>query len=63
MVNQEKEIIEATLEETGGRISGPSGAAVKLGIPRTTLESKIKSLRINKHEFKCAQLSRAAAAI
>jgi DNA-binding NtrC family response regulator len=51
--NQEKEIIEAALEETRGRISGPSGAAGRLGMPRTTLESKIKSLRINKHLFKC----------
>jgi formate hydrogenlyase transcriptional activator len=52
LVNQEREMIEAALEESRGRISGPSGAAGKLGIPRTTLESKIKSLRINKHEFK-----------
>jgi len=51
--SREKEMIEAVLEETRGRISGPSGAAGKLGIPRTTLESKIKSLRINKHQFKC----------
>lgn len=54
LVNQEREMIEAALEESRGRISGPSGAAGKLGIPRTTLESKIKSLRINKHEFKWA---------
>ena len=54
LVNQEREIIEAALEESRGRISGPSGAAGKLGIPRTTLESKIKSLRINKHQFACA---------
>ena len=47
-------MIVAALEESRGRISGPSGAAGKLGIPRTTLESKIKSLRINKHEFKWA---------
>jgi formate hydrogenlyase transcriptional activator len=54
LVNQERELIEAALEESRGRISGPSGAAGKLGIPRTTLESKIKSLRINKHQFKAA---------
>jgi formate hydrogenlyase transcriptional activator len=54
LANQEREIIEAALEESRGRISGPSGAAGKLGMPRTTLESKIKSLRINKHQFKCA---------
>ncbi len=51
ILNQEREIIEAALEESRGRISGPTGAAGKLGIPRTTLESKIKSLRINKHRF------------
>jgi len=54
LANQEREIIEAALEESRGRISGPSGAAGRLGMPRTTLESKIKSLRINKHQFKCA---------
>jgi len=51
--SQERGIIEAALEECRGRISGPSGAAVKLAMPRTTLESKIKSLRINKHQFRC----------
>ena len=51
-VIQEKEIIEAALAETKGRVSGPVGAAAKLGIPSTTLESKIKSLKINKHHFK-----------
>src|SRR5262249_30776563 len=49
---QEKEMIETVLAETGGRVSGPSGAAVKLGIPPSTLDSKIKSLKINKHLFK-----------
>ncbi|HTQ61953.1 MAG TPA: sigma 54-interacting transcriptional regulator [Candidatus Solibacter sp.] len=49
---QEKEMIEAALAETGGRVSGPSGAATLLGIPRQTLESKILSLGINKHRFK-----------
>ena len=49
---QEKEVIEAALAETRGRVSGPKGAAAKLGIPSTTLESKIKSLKINKHQFK-----------
>jgi len=49
---QEKEMIEAALAETGGRVSGPSGAAAKLGIPPSTLDSKIKSLKINKHRFK-----------
>ena len=49
---QEKAVIEAALRECGGRVYGPSGAAAKLGIPRTTLESKIKSLKINKNRFK-----------
>jgi len=50
--SQERTIIEAALRETGGRVSGPSGAAAKLGIHRSTLESKIASLKINKHRFK-----------
>jgi formate hydrogenlyase transcriptional activator len=49
---QEKKIIEGVLAETRGRISGPSGAATKLGLPSTTLESRIRSLKINKHRFK-----------
>jgi DNA-binding NtrC family response regulator len=52
--NQEKEIIETALAECGGRISDPSGAAIKLGIPRQTLESKITNFGINKHRFKSA---------
>jgi formate hydrogenlyase transcriptional activator len=46
---REVETIEAALAETHGRISGPSGAAAKLGIPRQTLESKIRRLGINKY--------------
>ena len=49
---QEKDIIEAALEETRGRVSGPTGAAAKLAIPRSTLESKIKSLKIDKNRFR-----------
>jgi formate hydrogenlyase transcriptional activator len=49
---QEKEMIEAALRESGGRVSGPSGAAAKLGMPGSTLDSKIKSLKINKNRFK-----------
>jgi PAS domain S-box-containing protein len=49
---QEKEMIEAALRESRGRVSGSSGAAAKLGIPGSTLESKIRSLKINKHHFK-----------
>jgi transcriptional regulator with GAF, ATPase, and Fis domain len=48
---EEKAIIEAALNESGGRVYGPSGAAAKLGIPRSTLESKIRSLKINKNRF------------
>jgi transcriptional regulator with GAF, ATPase, and Fis domain len=54
---QEKQIIEAALSESGGRVYGPSGAAAKLGMPRSTLESKIRSLKINKNRFKTADLS------
>jgi formate hydrogenlyase transcriptional activator len=52
LTNTEKEMIKGALEETGGRVSGPSGAAVKLGIPRSTLESRIRSLHIKKHLFR-----------
>ena len=52
MAAQEKEIIEAALRESQGRVFGPSGAAAKLGIPRSTLESKIRLLKINKNRFK-----------
>ena len=55
---QEKEMIEAALRESGGRVSGPSGAAAKLGIHRSTLESKITSLKIDKYRFKSASASK-----
>jgi PAS domain S-box-containing protein len=48
----EREIIEAALAGTRGRVSGPSGAAAKLGIPPSTLETRIKALKINKGQFK-----------
>jgi formate hydrogenlyase transcriptional activator len=51
---QQREMIETALAESGGRISGTSGAACKLGIPRQTLESKIANLGIDKHRFKSA---------
>jgi formate hydrogenlyase transcriptional activator len=51
LVTQEKEIIEAALAQTSGRISGPAGAAARLGMPASTLDSKIKSLKINKRRF------------
>jgi DNA-binding NtrC family response regulator len=50
--SQEKEIIEAALRECGGRVYGPLGAASRLGMPRSTLESKIRALEINKNRFK-----------
>jgi PAS domain S-box-containing protein len=48
----EREIIEAALAEARGRVSGPSGAAAKLRIPRSTLDDRIKALKINKQQFK-----------
>jgi formate hydrogenlyase transcriptional activator len=49
---QEKDMIEAALKDTRGRVSGLTGAAAKLGIPRSTLESKIRSLKIDKNRFR-----------
>jgi len=49
--NQEREIIEAALAECKGKVAGPRGAAAKLGIPRSTLDGKIKQLMIKKHKF------------
>ncbi len=49
---QEKKMIEVALAECYGRISGPSGAATKLGLPARTLDSKIKRFKINKYRFK-----------
>ena len=48
----EREMIEAALAESRGRVSGPSGAAAKLRIPPSTLESRIKALKIRKGDFK-----------
>ena len=48
---EERELIESALAGSRGRIAGPDGAAAALGIPRSTLESKIRSLRIDKHRF------------
>ena len=55
LAEHEKEIIEAALADCGGQVSGPTGAAAKLGLPRQTLESKITALGINKHRFKTRQ--------
>jgi PAS domain S-box-containing protein len=52
LLAQEKDMIEAALKDACGRVSGPTGAALKLGIPRSTLESKIRSLNIDKNRFR-----------
>jgi DNA-binding NtrC family response regulator len=52
--SEEKKAIEEALAHAEGRVSGPSGAAAKLGIPPSTLDSKIKSFKINKQRFKTA---------
>jgi len=52
--DKERKLIESALTESGGRIAGPSGAAAKLGIPRSTLETKIRRLGIKKHQFHSA---------
>ncbi len=50
--NYEKELIEAALAESNGKVAGPNGAAAKLGIPRSTLDLKIKQLNIKKHAIR-----------
>jgi formate hydrogenlyase transcriptional activator len=52
LLKQQREIIEGALAQTHGRVAGPKGAAAKLGMPRTTLESQIKSLRIDKNRYR-----------
>jgi len=52
LLQQEKQLIEAALAESRGRVSGPTGAATKLGVPSRTLDSKIKRLKINITRFK-----------
>ena len=52
LAQQEKDMIENALREAQGRVSGPTGAAAKLGIPRQTLESKIRKLGIDRYQFK-----------
>jgi DNA-binding NtrC family response regulator len=51
-MSEEKKVIEAALAEAQGRVSGPTGAASRLGIPASTLDSKIKVLKIDKHRYK-----------
>ena len=50
--SEEKRVIEVALAEAQGQVSGPTGAAARLGIPASTLDSKIKALKINKHRYK-----------
>jgi PAS domain S-box-containing protein len=57
LVAQEREMIEGALRDSGGRVSGLTGAAAKLGMPGSTLESKIRLLKINKNRFKAANPS------
>ena len=52
LVEREREMVETALREAKGVVGGPTGAAAKLGIPRQTLESKIRKLGINRHRFK-----------
>jgi formate hydrogenlyase transcriptional activator len=52
LTSEEKQAIEMALRESRGRVSGSSGAAARLGIPRSTLESRIRSLKIDKNRFK-----------
>jgi formate hydrogenlyase transcriptional activator len=51
IVEREREMTEAALAQSRGQVSGPTGAAAKLGLPRQTLESKIRNLGIDKHRF------------
>jgi transcriptional regulator with GAF, ATPase, and Fis domain len=51
-ISSEQEQIEAALAQTKGKVSGRQGAAAKLGMPASTLESRIRSLKINKFQFK-----------
>ena len=52
LAGHEKAIIEDALRASGGRVFGPSGAAARLGMPRSTLESKIRILGVDKNRFR-----------
>ena len=52
LADHEKDTIKAALTESKGRVAGPFGAAARLGVPASTLESKIKALKIDKRRFK-----------
>jgi formate hydrogenlyase transcriptional activator len=57
LVEHEKEMLEVALRESAGVVGGPTGAAAKLGIPRQTLESKIRKLGINRYQFRISRTS------
>ena len=57
LARQEKEMTEAALTECYGQVSGPLGAATKLGLPARTLDSKIKRFKINKYRFELQRAS------
>jgi transcriptional regulator with GAF, ATPase, and Fis domain len=50
--SEERRAIEAALADARGRVSGPSGAAARLGVPPSTLDSKIRVLKIDKQRYK-----------
>ena len=52
LLAHERARVEAALSASRGRVSGPDGAAARLGIPRSTLESRIRSLKLDKHRFR-----------
>ena len=52
LTTHERSRVEAALAASKGRVSGPTGAAARLGVPRSTLESKIRSLKVDKHRFR-----------
>jgi transcriptional regulator with GAF, ATPase, and Fis domain len=52
LATPEKDTIEAALKESKGGVAGPFGAAARLGVPASTLGSKIKALKIDKRRFK-----------
>ena len=52
LLTHEREMIEAALAEARGKVAGPLGAAAKLGLPPSTLESRIRALKIRKYQFR-----------
>ena len=54
LTNSEQQLIEQALQQAEGRVSGPSGAAARLGVPASTLESKLKRSRIDKFRYRSA---------